>query len=708
MLNDKIESYLTSKWVFYTTSWKEIVAHCIFNECDKDSIGKEAHLYINWDNWLFQCKKCSEKWNWITLLKHYGDKIKDYPLEWYWSPKSSVMEEPKQTSKKKIVFTDKDVVKYNKNITKEIREYLNNRWITDDIIQEKQLWYWSFYGSNWIVIPIRDKNKNIVNLKLRRDPYGIDWNKYAFYPGWTSAILYGSENLVNNDDYIVICEWEFDQMILEKEWILAITTTGWAGTFKEDWIAQLEWLQKIYVCYDNDLAGEKWMQELTTKLKLRYSEKRIYSINIVKDWCKDVSDYFMNWWNIDELMLSYSEETSGIKWAFFHEITIEDIINTLSLTIKQDNINKLIVFLWMLTAFTNDAQINILLNAPSASGKSFIPLEIAKLFPKDTVKELQYVSLSAFFHMGDYDEETNELHVDLERKVIIFIDQPRPDVLERLRPFLSHDKKILESHIVDKNGQWGHKTKVSFIHWFSTIIFCTASPKLDEQEATRMILLSPEISDTKIKASITGTVNSSWSDKSYRDKIDFDIGRLNLIERIQMVKDAHINDIFVPDTVNITNLFLNDMTHLKPRHQRDITKFLSIIKSLALLNFQNRVRKWSDIFANENDVTEAYKIWKKIQPEQEYGISPYLIKLYQEVFLPAYKDYGIKDDWEYIWIPRKYVISKHSDVYGSNLSEQKWRQQIEPSLINAWLISSETVWRNIMLSPTKNSLNYLF
>lgn len=273
-MNSIIESYLSGKWVFYTTSWKEIVAHCIFNDCDKDSVGKEAHLYINRDNWLFQCKKCSEKWNWITLLKHYGDSIKDYPLEWYSSPKSSTTEEAKHISKKKIVITDKEVEKYHKNIPKEIREYLNNRWLIDDIIKTKQLWYWSFYWSNWIVIPIRDKNKNIVSLKLRRDPLGIDWNKYAFYPGWTSAILYGSENLINNDDYIVICEGEFDQMILEKEWILAVTSTGWAGTFKEDWIVQLEWPQKIYVCYDNDLAGAKWMKDLSNKLKLRYPEKK--------------------------------------------------------------------------------------------------------------------------------------------------------------------------------------------------------------------------------------------------------------------------------------------------------------------------------------------------------------------------------------------------------------------------------------------------
>ena len=90
----------------------------------------------------------------------------------------------------------------------------------------------------------------------------------------------------------------------------------------------------------------------------------------------------------------------------------------------------------------------------SSSGKSYIPLEIAKLFPEESLMKLQYVSQTAFFHeSGEYDKEKNEMHIRLDRKVIIFIDQPKTDLLSRLRPILSHDEKVMISKITDKSGK---------------------------------------------------------------------------------------------------------------------------------------------------------------------------------------------------------------------------------------------------------------
>ena len=137
----------------YHKSGKEIVAHCIFNDCDEDSHGKEAHLYIDDSNGCYQCKKCLEQGNWVTLLKHYGDNLSDYPLLGYESPRRL---EQTSTKKQTVRLTDKDIIKYQNAIPENIREYLNGRGITNEIITERQLGYGSFYGSNWITIPIRD------------------------------------------------------------------------------------------------------------------------------------------------------------------------------------------------------------------------------------------------------------------------------------------------------------------------------------------------------------------------------------------------------------------------------------------------------------------------------------------------------------------------------------------------------------------------
>ena len=82
----------------------------------------------------------------------------------------------------------------------------------------------------------------------------------------------------------------------------------------------------------------------------------------------------------------------------FQPMTVEDLKRVLGLTIKEDDINKVITFLCCLSAYTDNAQLNISFNAPSSSGKSYIPLEIASLFPPEDVKELNYCTAQAFYH----------------------------------------------------------------------------------------------------------------------------------------------------------------------------------------------------------------------------------------------------------------------------------------------------------------------
>lgn len=89
----------------------------------------------------------------------------------------------------------------------------------------------------------------------------------------------------------------------------------------------------------------------------------------------------------------------------FKPMSSQELLDVLGITIKHDVENKLATFLCQLTAYTENAQFNISFNAPSSTGKSFIPTEIARLFPKEDVMELAYASPTSFFHMnGKYDK----------------------------------------------------------------------------------------------------------------------------------------------------------------------------------------------------------------------------------------------------------------------------------------------------------------
>lgn len=370
----------------------------------------------------------------------------------------------------------------------------------------------------------------------------------------------------------------------------------------------------------------------------------------------------------------------------FQPISTGELTQILGLTIKQDEQNKVVTFLCELSAYTDNSQFNISYNAPSSTGKSYIPTEIARLFPKEDVKEIGYCSPTAFFHdTGEFNKELGGYVVDLSRKVLIFLDQPHTQLLERLRPLLSHDKKEVHIKITDKNQKFGLRTKHVVLKGFPAVIFCTAGLKIDEQEATRFLLLSPEVNQDKLRQGIYEKIRKEADSDSYRAWLDEDPGRKLLKERIQAIRDAGIEEIKLGPPEAISERFMALNKALKPRHQRDVGRLISIIKSLALLNLWWRERDHFTITATQEDVEEGFKIWEGISVSQELNLPPYIYKLYQEVILPAWEAKQALGEG----LDRQTVSQKHFEVYGRMVDSQQLRQQIIPMLETAGLIYQE-------------------
>lgn len=386
----------------------------------------------------------------------------------------------------------------------------------------------------------------------------------------------------------------------------------------------------------------------------------------------------------------------------FKPITSSDVTKILGLTIKRDETNKIITFLAQLSAYTEDSQINISFNAPSSTGKSYIPLEIVSLFPKEDVIKLGNCSPTAFYHeQGEYDKITNTIKVDLSRKIIIFLDQPSNQLLERMRALLSHDEKVIKAKITDKNQRGGNRTKTVAIKGFPVVIFCTAGLRLDEQEATRFLLLSPEISYEKIREAIYEKIKKEVDSVSYQGFTEKDPERKLLKKRILAIKETNIKEIKIDNRELIKKLFFKNIKQPKPRHQRDIARVMSLIKVLALLNLWFRQRDGEAIVANKDDIIEAFRIWGAISESQELNLPPYVLNLYKDVILEAYK--VVKRG-----LGRQEIMKKHFEVYGRFLPDWQLRQWIIPMLETSGLITQEPDQldkRKLLIYPTPGLTN---
>lgn len=692
-----IEEYLTKKGINFWESYGEIITHCLFSTCDEGKPERKGHLYFNAETSQYHCKKCDASGNIVTLAKHLGDEIRDI-----------VVNQPVAVPKQRRNFDAQHVEVCHTALPDHIREYLNERGIPDQTIDEYKLGYKKLRGKNWITIPIKDAYGTYSYFKLRQDP--TEGKDKITYPSGATAQIYDWEALKKENDSITVCEGELDRLLLTSKKVNAITSTHGAGTFKKEWIPHLMKFGAVYLCFDNDKAGRDGSERIALLLH-EAGHENIKIIRLPEEISSggDVTDYFvvLNG-TLDDLYNKYSHEyPEKIDTSQFHEMGSAELTEILGLTIKKDEENKIATFLCELSAYTDNSQFNISFNAPSSTGKSYIPTEIARLFPEDDVKEIGYCSPTAFFHdEGEADPENKgRIIVDLSRKILIFLDQPHTQLLERLRPLLSHDKKEISVKITDKNQRQGMRTKNVILRGFPSVIFCTAGLLIDEQEATRFLLLSPEINQEKLRAGITQTIRKESDSDEFRAWLEEVPERKLLKERIRAIKLEQIKEVKISEQEKIKERFLNKM--LKPRHQRDVRRLMSLVKSLALLNVWWRERDGSTITANDRDVEEAFKIWEKISVSQELNLPPYIFNLYREVIVAIWEEKNGDDDPVFgeskEGIERQEILRKHYAIYGRMLDSYQLRQQILPMLETTGLIYQEKDSkdsRKILVYPT--------
>jgi hypothetical protein len=245
--------------------------------------------------------------------------------------------------------------------------------------------------------------------------------------------------------------------------------------------------------------------------------------------------------------------------------------------------------------------------------------------------------------------------------------------------------------ITDKTERKGLRTKNVILKGFPSVIFCSGSLRIEEQEQTRNILLSPETSQEKIREGIILKAQKKANPIAFEEYLSSHPEREILRERIRRIKSANVKHVIIREYEKVVKKFLERHPKLKPRHQRDIERVISLIQALALLNLWHRERdEHGNVYANDEDIENAFKLYDEIAEAQELGISPYIYSLYTEVIRPLYYEKNNNNNAEKpVGVTRKEILKKHFEVYGRTLSESFLRMEILPPLENSGLIYQE-------------------
>lgn len=149
-------------------------------------------------------------------------------------------------------------VGFHEALPDRIREYLNGRGIPDGIISRYRLGW----NGRRITIPITNRDGIVSFFKLAKDPADASDAPKMLVNAGGSVELYGWERVLAKTSPLVICEGEFDRLVLESRGFPAVTSTGGCGVFRKEWAKEFAEIREVYICFDNDEPGRDGAQRV--------------------------------------------------------------------------------------------------------------------------------------------------------------------------------------------------------------------------------------------------------------------------------------------------------------------------------------------------------------------------------------------------------------------------------------------------------------
>jgi hypothetical protein len=343
-------------------------------------------------------------------------------------------------------------------------------------------------------------------------------------------------------------------------------------------------------------------------------------------------------------------------------------------TVKHDVVTKNMVFLTGLSAYTPEP-INLFLRGESSIGKTYNVVQTLKYFPKEDTWLLGGLSPTALIHQygllvdknGDiilpWDRPDKEAPIeekeawrqrlidaryliDLRQKILVFLEAPRYETFNMLRPILSHDAFEISYRFTDKSGKGQLQTQHVVIRGWPATIFCSTQEKYVQDLATRGFTVTPETKQRKFQAANTLTGKKA----AFPWKFDNDFDFMLLEGYIRFLKN-HLQDFkaLVPFGVELAKTYPSKF----PRSMRDFKQILNLIKVSALFHLHQRpvlVRKLKVeiqgkdpnvpeyrefeehyIMATKRDYDLVMDLWNQIRETTETSAPGHIINFYHAV-----------------------------------------------------------------------------
>lgn len=263
----RVSSYIKSKgWSFSLAGSDEFqVMGCPICGDNK------GHFFINQETGLWHCKHCTAYGNLYTLKRALGDLA---PV---------VSASPKKVQENLLV-DPREVLKWHGDLLGDqvVLDWLHNRQISDSSITKFRLGVKIDTVGRWLAMPYFSED-GVVNVKFRALPPSE--KTFRWVPDHPKPLFNVSKMDPKAD--VIITEGELDAIRLDQEgYENVVSIPSGSDSFSSEHWDSLISNSKVYLVFDNDVAGRRGAKAIAERLDVGRCRNVILPVN-------DPTDFFM-------------------------------------------------------------------------------------------------------------------------------------------------------------------------------------------------------------------------------------------------------------------------------------------------------------------------------------------------------------------------------------------------------------------------------
>jgi DNA primase catalytic core len=476
---------------------------------------------------------------------------------------------------------------------------------------------YNVFGKWGIVFALRNKENQVTGLYFRstldkenakhfylKNRTGI----YPNYPKPTTKKLILTEAIIDAASLLQIDE------ITKECSVLACYGTNGLNEEIQNAIKELQQLEEIIFCFDNDEAGKEAVNKYGAMFLNEYPNLKISNVEVIG---KDINEtlqgheesIFIELLNKrTELNFSFSIEEKTTKTTTkkpTEEKTVKpnstnaieflkskELLKRLNEQIGKSGIvgeenSRLLLFL-IIISYMNKSPIHGIVQGSSGSGKTHIIGSIADLMPGEDVLRFTRITESSLYNWGEF---------DLFRKIIIIedLDGLKEEALYALRELISN--QFLSSSVSMKDKKGNNKSTRKEVKGQFASLSATTKGETYEDNMSRSFLIAVDESKEQTQKIIT------HQNKRNAGEIDLKEKQIAVQFIQQIVRSLKYYEVINPYA---TKLQLPEKVH-KVRRLNEM--YQAVIKQVTFLNqYQREQTADGKLITTIEDIEQATEI----------------------------------------------------------------------------------------------------